>query len=308
MVAAARAGETDTRRPLISDPYAEDPGRRRRRRRLGVHARRGRSPPRSPRPTPRSPRCSSTWATTRPCAPTSSTRSSPTAVGAGIRQVVILASGLDSRAYRLHWPAGTTVFEIDQPKVLEYKAATLAEHGALPSARAPRSRRSTCARTGRRALRDAGFDADAADGVAGRRPADVPARRRPGPALRPDHRAQRARAAGSPPRPSACTPTSGAREMREQFDAHRRAVRHGDTARRHRADVRRPRPRRRRAVAGRARLDGHGRHLRRRDAPARPLGAADRRITTKTRSPPSSPPRRLTAPACERPVHQPTVG
>jgi methyltransferase (TIGR00027 family) len=56
------------------------------------------------------------------------------AVAAGIRQVVILASGLDSRAYRLDWPAGTTVFEIDQPKVLEYKAATLAAHNAKPSA------------------------------------------------------------------------------------------------------------------------------------------------------------------------------
>jgi methyltransferase (TIGR00027 family) len=56
------------------------------------------------------------------------------AAEAGIRQVVILASGLDSRAYRLDWPAGTTVYEIDQPKVLEYKSATLAAHGAAPSA------------------------------------------------------------------------------------------------------------------------------------------------------------------------------
>jgi methyltransferase (TIGR00027 family) len=56
------------------------------------------------------------------------------AVTAGIRQVVILASGLDSRAYRLDWPAGTTVYEIDQPKVLAYKSATLAAHGATPSA------------------------------------------------------------------------------------------------------------------------------------------------------------------------------
>ena len=44
------------------------------------------------------------------------------AVAAGIRQVVILASGLDSRAYRLDWPAGTTVYEIDQPQVLDYKS------------------------------------------------------------------------------------------------------------------------------------------------------------------------------------------
>ena len=57
------------------------------------------------------------------------------AAASGIRQVVILASGLDSRAYRLEWPTGTTVFEIDQPKVLEYKAARLAEHGVTASAR-----------------------------------------------------------------------------------------------------------------------------------------------------------------------------
>lgn len=52
----------------------------------------------------------------------------------GVRQVVILAAGLDSRAYRLDWPAGTVVFEIDQPKVLEYKGATLDGHGAVPKA------------------------------------------------------------------------------------------------------------------------------------------------------------------------------
>ncbi|HTZ16106.1 MAG TPA: class I SAM-dependent methyltransferase [Mycobacterium sp.] len=56
------------------------------------------------------------------------------AVAVGIRQVVILASGLDSRAYRLDWPAGTQAFEIDQPKVLAYKSATLAANGATPSA------------------------------------------------------------------------------------------------------------------------------------------------------------------------------
>jgi methyltransferase (TIGR00027 family) len=56
------------------------------------------------------------------------------ASAAGIRQIVILASGLDSRAYRLQWPADTTVYEIDQPKVLEYKTATLDEHGVLPTA------------------------------------------------------------------------------------------------------------------------------------------------------------------------------
>jgi methyltransferase (TIGR00027 family) len=56
------------------------------------------------------------------------------AVADGIRQIVILASGLDSRAYRLDWPAGTTVYEIDQPQVLDYKSTTLAESGVNPSA------------------------------------------------------------------------------------------------------------------------------------------------------------------------------
>ncbi|BBY34439.1 SAM-dependent methyltransferase [Mycolicibacter minnesotensis] len=56
------------------------------------------------------------------------------ATAAGIRQAVILASGLDARAYRLSWPTGMTVFEIDQPAVLAFKAATLAELGAQPTA------------------------------------------------------------------------------------------------------------------------------------------------------------------------------
>ncbi|MFL0181455.1 MULTISPECIES: class I SAM-dependent methyltransferase [unclassified Mycobacterium] len=56
------------------------------------------------------------------------------AVAAGIRQVVILASGLDSRAYRLDWPAGTTVYEIDQPKVLAYKEQTMAANDVTPAA------------------------------------------------------------------------------------------------------------------------------------------------------------------------------
>ncbi|MGE2813882.1 class I SAM-dependent methyltransferase [Mycobacterium heidelbergense] len=55
------------------------------------------------------------------------------AAGAGIRQAVILASGLDSRAWRLPWPDGVTVYELDQPRVLEFKSATLAEHGAQPA-------------------------------------------------------------------------------------------------------------------------------------------------------------------------------
>ena len=79
------------------------------------------------------------------------------AAGAGIRQIVILASGLDSRAYRLPWPAGTTVYELDQPKVLEYKAATLNQHGATP--KAPRREVPIDLRFDwPKALREAGFD------------------------------------------------------------------------------------------------------------------------------------------------------
>jgi methyltransferase (TIGR00027 family) len=56
------------------------------------------------------------------------------ATQAGIRQAVILASGLDARAYRLDWPAGMTVFEVDQPQVIAFKTATLANLGAQPAA------------------------------------------------------------------------------------------------------------------------------------------------------------------------------
>jgi methyltransferase (TIGR00027 family) len=56
------------------------------------------------------------------------------ATKAGIKQAVILASGLDTRAYRLDWPAGTVVYEIDQPQVIAFKTDTLAGIGAAPTA------------------------------------------------------------------------------------------------------------------------------------------------------------------------------
>jgi len=56
------------------------------------------------------------------------------ATEAGVRQAVILASGLDTRAYRLPWPAGTVVYEIDQPQVIDFKTSTLADLGANPTA------------------------------------------------------------------------------------------------------------------------------------------------------------------------------
>jgi methyltransferase (TIGR00027 family) len=82
------------------------------------------------------------------------------ATGTGVRQVVILASGLDSRAYRLPWPADTVVYEIDQPQVIDFKTTTLAGIGAEPTA----TRRTIpidLRADWPTALRDAGLDATA---------------------------------------------------------------------------------------------------------------------------------------------------
>jgi methyltransferase (TIGR00027 family) len=57
------------------------------------------------------------------------------AAQSGTRQAVILAAGLDSRAYRLAWPPASTVFEVDQPRVLEFKQQVLDQQGAVPTAR-----------------------------------------------------------------------------------------------------------------------------------------------------------------------------
>lgn len=79
------------------------------------------------------------------------------ACGAGIRQAVILAAGLDCRGYRLAWPAGCSVFEVDRPQVLEFKQQVLDEMNAVPTAR-----RVVVATDLRhdwvKALLDAGFD------------------------------------------------------------------------------------------------------------------------------------------------------
>lgn len=81
-----------------------------------------------------------------------------TAVANGVRQVAILACGLDARAYRLPWPAETVIFELDQPKVLEFKAAALAgEEPAADRRAVPADLRHDWPN----ALRQAGFDAHA---------------------------------------------------------------------------------------------------------------------------------------------------
>ena len=77
---------------------------------------------------------------------------------AGVRQVVIVASGLDARPYRLSWPTGTTLYEIDQPEVIEFKTTTLSELGAVPGAE-HRPVGIDLREDWAAALRSAGFDA-----------------------------------------------------------------------------------------------------------------------------------------------------
>jgi methyltransferase (TIGR00027 family) len=80
------------------------------------------------------------------------------AVAAGVRQVVIVAAGLDSRAYRLQWADGTVIFELDQARVLEFKRETLADIGDAP--RVDRREVAVDLRDDwRNALHDSGFDA-----------------------------------------------------------------------------------------------------------------------------------------------------
>ncbi|RDI49604.1 class I SAM-dependent methyltransferase [Nocardia mexicana] len=79
------------------------------------------------------------------------------AAGAGVRQAVILASGLDARAYRLEWPSGTVVFEIDLPDVLAFKSAVLgADEPSAERREVPVDLRQDWPK----ALRDCGFEPD----------------------------------------------------------------------------------------------------------------------------------------------------
>ena len=79
------------------------------------------------------------------------------AAATGVRQAVILAAGLDSRGYRLPWPDGTVVYEVDQPEVIEFKKTTLAGLGAAPTA-THRTVAVDLREDWPKALRDSGFD------------------------------------------------------------------------------------------------------------------------------------------------------
>jgi methyltransferase (TIGR00027 family) len=54
------------------------------------------------------------------------------ATASGVRQVVLLGAGLDARAFRIHWPDGVRVFELDTPAMLAFKQRVLDDVGAMP--------------------------------------------------------------------------------------------------------------------------------------------------------------------------------
>ncbi|MEU4656361.1 SAM-dependent methyltransferase [Streptomyces sp. NPDC023723] len=49
----------------------------------------------------------------------------------GVRQVVLLGAGMDSRAFRMDWPEGTRLFEVDTAAPLEFKASVLRQERAV---------------------------------------------------------------------------------------------------------------------------------------------------------------------------------
>jgi methyltransferase (TIGR00027 family) len=152
-VAAARSIETHRRDPLVQDPFAED---------LVQAA----SPP-MPMPTRpitpggKDPEYERLWTH---MADHISLRTRffdqlfEQSIQSGVTQAVILGSGLDTRTFRMQWPQGFPVFEIDQPQVVDFKDHVLDDSGIRP--RCERH----CVRVDLRddwasALTQAGFDA-----------------------------------------------------------------------------------------------------------------------------------------------------
>ncbi|MET7288800.1 SAM-dependent methyltransferase [Streptomyces sp. NPDC005573] len=77
--------------------------------------------------------------------------------GAGIRQIVTLAAGVDGRTVRLDLPAGTRWFEVDLPGMTRFKDALLAGSG-LPLACERHGVAADLREDWRSPLRAAGFD------------------------------------------------------------------------------------------------------------------------------------------------------
>jgi methyltransferase (TIGR00027 family) len=144
-VAMARADESATGCPLFSDPFAQ----------LFLDAATERGWQRPPPYMVERIRSISSYAASR----TKWFDEFFIAAGAnGIDQAVILAAGLDARGWRLPWVDGTELYEIDQPKVLEFKVETLARHDAEPSVSRYVAVPVDLRQDWPKALRDAGFD------------------------------------------------------------------------------------------------------------------------------------------------------
>jgi methyltransferase (TIGR00027 family) len=164
-VAMARAEETTSECPLFTDPYAQ----------LFLDAATERGWQRPPSYMIARIQAISAYAASR----TKWFDEFFIAAGAGgIEQSVILAAGLDSRAWRLPWVDSSVVYEIDQPKVLEFKTQTLAEHDVRPATSRYVAVPADLRQDWPKALRDAGFDpsrptAWAAEGLLPYLPADA---------------------------------------------------------------------------------------------------------------------------------------
>jgi methyltransferase (TIGR00027 family) len=144
-VAMARADETATGCPLFSDPFAQ----------LFLDAATERGWQRPPPYMVERIRSISSYAASR----TKWFDEFFIAAGANaIDQAVILAAGLDARGWRLPWVDGTELYEIDQPKVLEFKTQTLADHDAKPNVFRYVAVPVDLRQDWPKALRDAGFD------------------------------------------------------------------------------------------------------------------------------------------------------
>ena len=131
-VAAARAAETDSERPLFRDPFARiflDAAGAGIWNMFDSNELRAHPADVDPDITARM-RALGDWFA---CRTASFDEFFRAATAAGLGQVVILAAGLDARAWRLPWPAGTRVYELDLPQVLEFKSSTLRAHGAQPT-------------------------------------------------------------------------------------------------------------------------------------------------------------------------------
>jgi methyltransferase (TIGR00027 family) len=157
LVAVARAAETESEHPLFHDPFARvfldavGPGIWNMVDSSALPAEFANLDPQLPARM----RALGDWFACRTAAIDEFFRA---ATDAAVRQVVILAAGLDARAWRLPWPAGTPVYELDLPKVLQFKSSAMRAHGAEPT-----SERIEVAVDLRddwpAALRQAGFDA-----------------------------------------------------------------------------------------------------------------------------------------------------